>query len=102
MSGKQPPIDAIARWIARKPEIGSSVSSNIGYNAAGQRRTTGTLSAVSQESRVRSLAFLIARAIGKRGYSSKTPPLRVFENAYQQSRSQVEATMLRALKWRAE
>lgn len=72
--GKQPPIDAIARWLTSKPELladiaGSSGKALVGRNGAGHIVRRGTISSISADARVRSRAFLIARAIGRRGFS---------------------------------
>lgn len=97
-SGRQPPTDAIARWIARKPSVGSGVSSNILTNSSGFRRTNGTISSVSSESAVRGLAFVIARKIGRKGYSFA--PLNVWENAWNRVRSEVGGIIHTSIGWR--
>ena len=66
-SGKQPPISAIAEWLTSKP--GLIPSPNVTRNSSGFIRRRGTIAAISQEAAVRSLAFVIARNIGRRGYS---------------------------------
>ncbi|HTR71861.1 MAG TPA: hypothetical protein VMH41_16750 [Mycobacteriales bacterium] len=66
-SGKQPPTDAIARWLASKPEIAGSPL--VTRSSAGFIRRKGTIAQISQDAAIRSRAFLIARAIGQRGYS---------------------------------
>ena len=66
-SGKQPPIDAIARWLTSKPEIAGSPL--VTRNKAGFIHRKGTIAEISQDAQIRSRAFLIARAIGRRGFS---------------------------------
>lgn len=96
-SGKMPPIEPIARWLAKHPDIGASPNSF--RNASGFRRTSGSISSVASESAVRGLAFVIARSIARKGYSFQ--PLKVWETAFQRSQSQIAVTILRALRWRA-
>lgn len=78
--GKQPPTDAIATWLAHKPELAESPS--VGRTAAGflRFRRGATVASVAGESAVRARAFLIARAIGRRGYSF--PPTDSFRKAW--------------------
>lgn len=69
-SGKRPPTDAIAKWLSGKPELAGSGS--VTRSSGGFVRRSGTKSQISAEASVRSRAFLIARAIGRRGYSFGT------------------------------
>lgn len=66
-SGKRPPTDAIAQWLTAKPELAGSAS--VARSPAGFVRRSGTRAQISAEASVRSRAFLIARAIGRRGYT---------------------------------
>lgn len=69
-SGKQPPVAAIAEWIAHKPELAQAAgSSSVSRSSSGFVRRTGTIATVSGEAAIRSMAFVIARKIGQRGYS---------------------------------
>jgi len=73
-SGKQPPTQAIAEWLSRHPGAASGLTNRAGKalvfrTAAGFVRRRGTVAEVTGESALRSRAFLIARAIGRRGYS---------------------------------
>jgi hypothetical protein len=66
-SGKQPPTSAIAEWLTSKPEIADS--SSVSRSPRGFVRRRGTIGQIAGESAIRSRAFLIARAIGRRGFS---------------------------------
>ena len=65
--GRQPPTAAIAEWLAHKPEI--APTSSVSRSASGRLSFRASIASVSSETAVRSRAFLIARAIGRRGYS---------------------------------
>lgn len=79
--GKQPPSSAIAEWLASKPELVASIGSNaVTRNAGGFIRRSGSIASVTQDSRIKGLAFVIARKIGRRGYSFA--PLRPFERGW--------------------
>ena len=79
--GRRPPIDAIAEWLAHKPEVtGRSdlhvLSSRgllkfkaIGRLASSGKSVSGSIGSTVSDPGIRSHAFLIARAIGKKGYS---------------------------------
>ena len=92
-SGRMPPIEPIAQWVAKHPEI--SPSKNSYTNSSGFRRTRGSAASVGAESAVRGLAFVIARSIMRKGYSF--PPLKVFETAYTQARASVVAALQKAI-----
>lgn len=79
--GKQPPTEAIAAWLASKPELVNAAGSNaVGRNASGFITRKGSIAEVSQDSKIRGLAFVIARKIGQRGYSFA--PLNPFDRAW--------------------
>lgn len=72
-SGKQPPTQAIAEWLGRHPSAAAGLTNGRGQalvsrNGAGFVRRSGTVAEVSGDAALRSRAFLIARAIGRRGY----------------------------------
>lgn len=80
-SGKQPPTSAIAAWLASKPELVNAAGSDaVGRNASGFITRKGTIAEVSGDSKIRSLAFLIARKIKREGYSFE--PVRPFQRAW--------------------
>lgn len=76
-SGKRPPIDAIARWLTRHPEAAAGAKSSLNKaggdlvfrTAAGKVGRRGSIGMITTEASIRSRAFLIARAIGRRGFS---------------------------------
>lgn len=72
-SGKQPPVQAIAEWLSRHPSAAAGLANARGQalvsrNGAGFVRRAGTIAEVTGDAALRSRAFLIARAIGRRGY----------------------------------
>ncbi len=79
-SGKMPPVAAIAEWLAHKPELSGSSSHFRTASGFVRNRKGATISSISQEADVRSRAFVIARAIGKRGFSFS--PLHAFDKAF--------------------
>lgn len=78
-AGRQPPTEAIAAWLLRKGTISAMQgpgllrvpSANLRLTARGRlaARRGHTMGAIAQERAVRGLAFVIARSIGRRGYS---------------------------------
>jgi hypothetical protein len=68
-SGKMPPVQAIAEWLAHKPELSGSSSHFRTSKGFVRSRKGATIGSISAEANVRSRAFVIARAIGRRGYS---------------------------------
>lgn len=98
--GKRPPIDAIARWLASKPELANS--SNVTRNAQGFVRRRGTIATISQDKALRSRAFLIARAIGRRGYTFGSGQggqhIKTFEDAWLAVRGQAAGIILRQIR----
>jgi hypothetical protein len=93
-SGKQPPTQAIAEWLAHKPEIAGS--SSVFRTSKGFVRRTGTIAQVSAEAGIRSRAFLIARAIGRRGFAfGKT---NAFELGWARAAGQVQGIIARAIE----
>ncbi len=93
--GKQPPTDAIAEWLTSKPEIVSGVTKSVKRNSAGFVTRSGSVSAISKEAKVRGLAFVIARKIGKKGFSFK--PMMIFEMAWGKNRDKVGAAIREAI-----
>lgn len=78
-TGKQPPTEAIAAWLLRKgtvptmsgPGLLRVPSPNVELTATGATRAARghTRASISAEAAVRGMAFVIARKIGRRGYS---------------------------------
>lgn len=102
-SGHQPPTEAIADWLSRKPDLGAS--SNVYRNASGFVRTragSGGFRGVSQEAGVRSMAFLIARAIKRRGYTFGTgqggQKLDTLRKALEATRDRIGPAILKHLR----
>jgi hypothetical protein len=93
-SGKQPPSQAIADWIVRKGGLGATT--NVTRTPAGFQRYRGTKAQISQESAVRSLAFLIARKIKAKGYSFGHDDW--FHKGIEVGRLGIHATMSRYLR----
>lgn len=93
--GKQPPTDAIAKWLTSKPEIVGSFTQNVKRNSAGFVSRRGSVSSISKERAVRGLAFVIARKIGKSGFSFD--PLEPFEKAWDMHRRQVTEIVAKAI-----
>jgi hypothetical protein len=76
-SGKQPPVEAIARWLTRHPEAAAGAKSSLNRTgsdlvfrtSSGKVGRHGSIGFITSEASIRTRAFLIARAIGRRGYS---------------------------------
>ncbi|HLA65024.1 MAG TPA: hypothetical protein VK600_00415 [Candidatus Saccharimonadales bacterium] len=101
-SGRQPPTDAIMAWLT-----GSGKGAQLlAQGGVGVRRNSGGFITGSRASRVgsgdqaavRSIAFLIARKIGKSGYSFE--PLHTFTKALAEVRGQIGPMLLHYLRGR--
>lgn len=95
--GKQPPTEAIAAWLASKPELVNSAGSDaVTRNSSGFIRRRGTIAEVSQDSKVKSLAFLIARKIGREGYSFE--PVQPFHRAWDAVAYRASSVIMAAIR----
>lgn len=97
-SGKMPPVSAIAKWLTYKPGLisSSNVYTQVGGKGHGNLVRRGSIGAISQEAKVKSQAFLIARAIGRRGYSFE--PIKPFERAWDEGGYRVQGIIENAIK----
>jgi hypothetical protein len=97
-TGKMPPISAIAKWLTYKPGLINSknVYTQVGGKGHGNTVRRGSIATISAEKAVRSQAFLIARAIARRGYSFE--PIRPFEKAWDEGGLRVQGIIEAAIK----
>ena len=112
-TGKQPPSEPIAKWLVSS-SAGMSILESAGSSAVrrGQKVSTignvhllteggrltrrGTIASASQDSVAKGLAFVIARNIGKRGFSFG--PLHWLSKASAETIEQGKAAFLRTVK----
>lgn len=69
---RPPPVKAIELWLQKKLKF-SSIAKSLGRTSGGSKGATSfnkSLSAGMAERALKSVAFMIARAIGKRGFAS--------------------------------
>ena len=97
-SGKQPPSQPIYEWLTGSSQ-GANVLTSFGgsVNRTGEGFIVGAKSGrTSQESTARGLAFVIARNIGRRGYSFG--PLHWLSKAATETISEGRAAFLRVVQ----
>ena len=97
--GRMPNIDAIATWVSKK--MGERFSSGVHVSARGFRYFSRKASVVSQESRVKGIAFVIARQIRRIGFTfgsgSGGQKLDTFTAAFDNRRQDIKRQIARAL-----
>lgn len=67
-TGRRPPTEAIMKWLQRHPQSGPDLSELRGSRARPTILNARTIRGQAGDAALRSRAFLIARAIGRRGY----------------------------------
>lgn len=104
-SGKMPPIAPIADWLTRHPEAAAGAKGDLNRKGGdlvfrtmdGKVARQGTVAMVSSQSQIRSRAFLIARAIQRRGYSFGRSDW--FHDGIRAGRPRLDAIVRKALSW---